>query len=161
MHTVRQLDFILQDKVFSAVAIHQGGEGWNLSTGPEASTIGPENIFTAGPIKQSLYTITSFAWSDATWLRNNGVDYGGASAPEMESGMRPCGGHSAAGPCSHAGQANGGKPEVKGELSRLGTFATDTSRSLKNFNMASCFHKGKNTHLDMLRDIPWNEMCAS
>lgn len=29
MHIVRQLDFILQeeDKVFSAVAIHQGGEG--------------------------------------------------------------------------------------------------------------------------------------
>ena len=93
MHIVRQLDSILQeeDRVFSAVAVHQGGEGWNLSMGPEASTTRPENIFTAGAIKQPLYTITSFTWSDATWLRNNEVYYCGASAPELESGMQPCG----------------------------------------------------------------------
>lgn len=92
MHIVRQLDSVLQEenKVFSAVAAHQGGEGWNLSTGSEASTTGPENIFTTGSVKQSLYTITSSAWSDATRRRNNEVYYC-ASAPELESGMQPRG----------------------------------------------------------------------
>lgn len=41
MHIARQLNSILQEesKAFSVVAIHQEGEGWNLSSGPEASTI--------------------------------------------------------------------------------------------------------------------------
>lgn len=92
MHIVRQLDAVLQEenKVFSAVATHQGGEGWNLSTGSEASTTGPENIFTTASIKQSLYTITSSTWSDATRWGNNEVYYC-ASAPELESGMQPRG----------------------------------------------------------------------
>lgn len=91
MHVVRQLNSVLQEenKVFLDVAMHQGGERWNLSTGPEVSITGPENILTAGSIKQSLYTITSFTWSDATWLRNNEVYYCGASTPELESGMQP------------------------------------------------------------------------
>lgn len=158
MHIVRQLDSVLQEenKVFSAVAIHQGGEGWNLSTGPEASTTGPENMFSAGPTKQSLYTITSFTWSGATWLRYNEVYYRSASAPEPESGMQPRGARSAAArplrsataPCSRAGWTNRGKPEVKRGLSHLGTFATGTSRNLENFNIAACFHEGKDTQLD-------------
>lgn len=56
--------------------------------GPEAATIGPEQTSTAGPIEQSLCTITSLTWSDATRVRNDEVDYGGASAPGLESGMQ-------------------------------------------------------------------------